>query len=124
MSKLKIYLVEDSAVIVENLTATLEELAGAEVVGACATAAEAIAALNRPDCAWQLAIVDVFLREGSGLDVLKACSQREPAQKMAVFSNYATADVRRRCIALGADRIFDKSNEVEALVEYCRSIDS
>lgn len=122
MSKLKIYLVEDSAVIVENLTATLEELADAEVTGACATATEAIATLNSPDGAWQLAIVDLFLREGSGLDVLKACSGREPTQKMVVFSNYATADVRHRCIALGADQIFDKSNEVEALVEYCRSI--
>lgn len=124
MSKLKIYLVEDSAVIVENLTAALEELADAEVIGACATATQAIATLNRADCGWQLAIVDVFLREGSGLDVLKACSQREPAQKMVVFSNYATVDVRSRCIALGADRIFDKSNEVEALVEYCRGIDN
>jgi len=36
-----------------------------------------------------------------------------------VLSNYATADVRQRCAALGVDAVFDKSNEIDALVDYC-----
>ena len=36
-----------------------------------------------------------------------------------VLSNYATADMRKRCAQLGADAVFDKSNEIDALVEYC-----
>jgi DNA-binding NarL/FixJ family response regulator len=36
-----------------------------------------------------------------------------------VLSNYTTADMRRRCLALGADRVFDKSNEIELLIQYC-----
>jgi hypothetical protein len=27
--------------------------------------------------------------------------------------------MRRKCLALGADRVFDKSNEIDALVLYC-----
>ena len=38
---------------------------------------------------------------------------------MVVLSNYATADMRKRCMQLGADAVFDKSNEIDALVDYC-----
>ena len=37
---------------------------------------------------------------------------------MVVLSNYATADMRKRCAQLGADAVFDKSNEIDALVDY------
>ena len=119
MSRLKVYLVEDSPVITENLSATLEDLADADVIGSSATVAEAIIDLTRADNDWQLAIVDIFLREGSGLDVLSACRDRDAARRMVVLSNYATPEVRRRCRELGADAIFDKSTELEALVAYC-----
>ena len=36
-----------------------------------------------------------------------------------VLSNYATPDVRMRCAQLGVDAVFDKSNEIDALVDYC-----
>ncbi|MEP6557599.1 MAG: hypothetical protein ABJB17_03900, partial [Burkholderiales bacterium] len=68
---------------------------------------------------WDLAIVDLFLKEGSGIGVLQACQSRRTDQKMVVLSNYATLDVRRRCAQLGVDAVFDKSNEIDDLVEYC-----
>ncbi len=68
---------------------------------------------------WDLAIIDLFLKEGSGLNILKACRTRRPGQKMIVLSNHATSDVRWRCAQLGADAVFDKSTEIEALVDYC-----
>jgi two-component system, OmpR family, response regulator len=51
--------------------------------------------------------------------VLEACRGRGPAQRVVVLSNYATVDMRKRCLQLGADAVFDKSNEIDALVEYC-----
>src|SRR6218665_1233143 len=68
---------------------------------------------------WDLAIVDLFLRQGNGLGVLAACRARRPGQKIVVLSNYATPDVRMRCTQLGGDAVFDKSNEIDALVAYC-----
>jgi len=59
------------------------------------------------------------LREGSGLNILEACQDRKPNQKVVVLSNHATSDVRWRCAQLGADAVFDKSTEIDALVEYC-----
>ena len=74
--------------------------------------------LNNPQ-KWDLAILDLFLKQGSGLGVLAACRDRKPTQKIVVLSNYATADIRQRCAQLGVDAVFDKSNEIDALVEYC-----
>lgn len=118
--RLKAFLVEDSPVIVENMIATLDELANVEVVATSPGETEAIAWLLNPDNEWQLAIVDLFLREGSGLRVLEACRQRQAGRKMVVLSNFATTDVRRRCADLGCDGVFDKSTELDALVEFCQ----
>lgn len=117
--KLRTYIVEDNATIRENLIAALEELAEVESVGIAETEFEGTDWLTRHTTQWDIAIVDLFLRQGSGLGVLAACSQRLPHQKIIVLSNYATPDVRTRCAQLGVDAVFDKSNEIDALVDYC-----
>lgn len=113
------YLVEDSATIRENLISTLEEIAPVKVVGFAETENEASAWLSDHNGDWQLAIVDLFLKEGSGLGVLKGCQKRHANQKVVVLTNYATTDIRRRCAELGSDAVFDKSNELDELLDYC-----
>ena len=116
---LRTYIVEDNATIRENLVGTLEELASIESVGWAETEGEAKGWLSRHEGQWDLAIVDLFLKQGSGLGVLEACRGRNAGQRVVVLSNYATADMRKRCLQLGADAVFDKSNEIDALVEFC-----
>jgi len=113
------YIVEDSVTIRENLISTLEEIAPVKVVGFAETENEANHWLAANDGDWQLAIVDLFLKEGSGLGVLKGCQNRLPHQRVVVLTNYATDDIRRRCADLGSDAVFDKSNELDQLLEYC-----
>jgi DNA-binding NarL/FixJ family response regulator len=113
----RVFIVEDSSTIRDNLIETLKELAQFEPVGTSETEHEAKRWLARND--WDLAIMDLFLREGSGLNVLEACRQRKPGQKVVVLSNHSSRDVRWRCRQLGADAVFDKSTELEALVDYC-----
>ncbi|HXD40882.1 MAG TPA: response regulator [Ramlibacter sp.] len=115
--QLKTYIIEDNATIRENLIGTLEELASIEALGWAETENEAKGWLGRHQ--WDLAVVDLFLKQGSGLAVLEACRARAPRQHVVVLSNYATPDMRQRCAQLGADAVFDKSNEIEALLEYC-----
>ena len=117
--RLKTYIVEDNPTIRENLIATLEELAGVSTVGTSETENDGKQWLVENLGEWDLAIVDLFLKQGSGLGVLAACRGRDPLQKVVVLSNYATADIRQRCAQLGVDAVFDKSNEIDALVDYC-----
>ena len=117
--RLKTYIVEDNPTIRENLIGTLEELASIDAVGTAETENDGKAWLAEQGTQWDLAIVDLFLKQGSGLGVLAACRNRKPWQKVVVLSNYATADIRQRCTQLGVDAVFDKSNEIDALVDYC-----
>ena len=119
MQPLKTYIVEDSAIIREGLIATLEELAPLEVVGTAEDEATAVRWLTQPANQVDLVIVDIFLKGGSGLGVLRAVSGLRQGCKLVVLTNYATADMRRKCLELGAHRVFDKSNEIDALVLYC-----
>lgn len=119
--RLKTYIVEDNPTIRENLIATLEELANIEPVGTSDSENEGKAWLTDNPGQWDLAIVDLFLKQGSGLGVLAACRDRGPRQKVVVLSNYATADIRQRCAQLGVDAVFDKSNEIDALIDFCVS---
>ncbi len=119
MQPLKTYIVEDSPVIRENLIATLEELVPLEVVGTAEDEATALQWLLGPQHEVDLVIIDIFLKGGSGLGVLRGASAMSPAAKLVVLSNYATADMRRKCLEMGANRVFDKSNDIDALISYC-----
>jgi len=119
MQQLKTYIVEDSQVIRENLIATLEELVPVEVVGTAEDESTAVQWLARKGNQADLLIIDIFLKGGSGLGVLRAASTLAQRRNVVVLSNYATPDMRRKCLELGADRVFDKSNEIDALIQYC-----
>jgi two-component system, OmpR family, response regulator len=119
--KYKAYIVEDSPTIRDNLIETLQELALVEAVGTADTEHEGRRWLAQNDSNWDLAIVDLFLREGSGLNILQALqSTKRPGQRIVVLSNHSSKDVRWRCEQLGADAVFDKSTEIDQLVDYCR----
>jgi CheY-like chemotaxis protein len=119
MTHLKAFIVEDSPVIRENLVAALEEMAPIDVVGTADDEMGALSWLADSHNRCDLVVVDIFLKSGSGLGVLKAASTGSVAAKLVVLSNYATPDMRRKCLELGADRVFDKSNEIDALILYC-----
>jgi two-component system OmpR family response regulator len=117
--QLRTYIVEDNATIRDNLIGALEELASIRSLGWAETEGDAKQWLAAHPGGWDLTIVDLFLKEGSGLGVLEACRPRDGGQRVIVLSNYATPEMRQRCADLGADVVFDKSREIDALVEYC-----
>ncbi|HEY6133916.1 MAG TPA: response regulator [Rubrivivax sp.] len=115
----KTFIVEDSPLILEKLVATLEELAPVQVVGWAADEAAAVEWLAQSGQSCDLVIIDIFLRAGSGLGVLRSARQMGLPGKRVVLTNYATQDMRNTCLELGADRVFDKSSDVEELIDYC-----
>ena len=117
MNRLRTYVVEDSSVIRDNLTATLHENAPIEVIGCAEDERSAMAWLAaHNDC--DVVIIDIFLKSGSGLGVLKGLAQLPAAPHRVVLSNHATPEVRAKCTQLGADKVFDKSNEIDEMLVY------
>ncbi|MBL0420922.1 response regulator [Ramlibacter sp. AW1] len=115
---LRAFIVEDSPTIRDNLIETLQELAYVEPVGVADSERDGREWLTEHE-SWDVAIVDLFLRQGNGLNIVAACRERRADQKLVVLSNHATRDIRQRCAQLGADAVFDKSTEIDALVDYC-----
>lgn len=124
MQPLKTYVVEDSAAICESLIATLEELAPVKVVGSAEDEAAALHWFARTSNQASLVIIDIFLNGGSGLGVLRTLSRMTRPPKLVVLSNFATPDMQRKCLELGADKVFDKSNDIDALIQYCTQLAS
>lgn len=118
---LKIVLIEDSLIVRQTIGSLLGELAGVEVVGGAADelAALELLRIKQPD----LAIVDLELRTGSGIGVLRALAQnpdRFGCPRAVVFSNHDQPVLRERCFALGVERFFDKSLGISELLAYVR----
>ena len=119
MGKLDTFLVEDNILIRAGLIGALEELTPVEVVATAVDERAALEWLAGHRC--DLVVIDVFLKGGSGLSVLKKAREFNKTAELIVLSNYATPSVRRRCLELGASKVFDKSNELDWLIAYCRS---
>ena len=116
---LKTFIVEDSPLILRELVATLEELSPVQVVGTAADEASAVVWLERSGGDCDLWIIDIFLKSGNGLGVLRAAQKMGIPGKRVVLTNYASPDTREACRTLGADRVFDKSSELDELLNYC-----
>lgn len=119
MDTVRTFIVEDNPAIRENLAGTLREVARVDPVGQAETESEGTRWLAGNLSQWDLAIVDLFLKDGTGFGVLEACRNREPNQKMVVLSNYLTPEMRRKCAQLGADAVFDKATELDDLIDFC-----
>lgn len=119
---LSIFIVEDNHALRTSLTAALGELPLTDVIGAAGSEVEALTWLvSNPD-GWGVALVDLFLKEGNGLGVLAGCRVRKASQKLVVLTNYATPEMRRRCLGLGADAVFDKTTELEPMFKFIRGL--
>jgi DNA-binding NarL/FixJ family response regulator len=120
---LKAFVVEDNVSIRDSLIEALAELTGIVTIGVAGTEKAAVAWMEDPANEWDLAIVDLILEPGgSGLGVLHACRDRKPGRKVVVLTGTANPEVRRQCEALGSDRVFDKSMETDALLDWCLAL--
>ena len=68
---------------------------------------------------WKLAVVDLFLDQGTGLGVVDFCRGRAVDQRVVVLTNYATAVIAQQALAKGADALFDKSVDLDGFFDFC-----
>jgi len=116
---LRVVIVEDSARILALLEEALGEIDNLTIAGKADTEASALALLK--SYSWDFAILDLQLKQGNGLGVLKALDGQH-AGKIAVLTNYAFPQYRTRSLALGADFFFDKSREMSRVLEVAADL--
>ncbi|HZY20702.1 MAG TPA: response regulator [Ramlibacter sp.] len=115
-------LVEDSRHLRAVMRDLLHTIGGFAIAGELETEAEAGLWLDEHPDGCDLAVVDLILAEGTGMGVVAKCRQAAPSARIVVFSDYATPGIRNHCLRLGADQVFPKSEDVNALTDYCAAL--
>ena len=117
---MKVFLVEDSALLRERLLSIVASVPGTQSVGHAGTAQAAISGIQntRPD----IVVLDIQLEEGNGFDVMQVIRKVLPEVKFYVLTNFANEAYQRKAERLGAHGFFDKSRQFEELRERLRQI--
>jgi CheY-like chemotaxis protein len=117
---LRILLVEDSPLLRGRLENMLSQHAAFKVTGLAAAEAEAVEKLDTVP--YDAIVVDVELRPGSGIGVIRQARARNKDAKdgghvwIIVLTNYDLPTVRERCMQAGADHFLDKMREIDQLI--------
>lgn len=115
---LAVFLVEDDRRIRDHLVLLILDVLHARVVGTAETSDDALAWLARNDGLCDLVVLDLFLREGTGLFVLKHMTPAH-RQRCVVLTNSPSPTNIALCLDLGAEAVFDKSLQIEDFLDYC-----
>lgn len=112
---MKIFLVEDSLPIRERIVEAIDGIGGHEVVGEAGSYQDAVDGItqSRPD----VAIFDIKLSPGNGIDALVEAKRHVPGLRGIVMSNYATPQHIKASSDAGAEYFLDKSADFEKLIE-------
>jgi DNA-binding NarL/FixJ family response regulator len=115
---MRVFVVDDSALLREQVVGLLSELGGIDMVGQAQYPLEAFHAICvlKPD----VVILDIHLVGGSGIDVLQKIKRLDPAPIVIILTNSPAPPYRRKCMMAGADFFLDKSSEfanVKAIIQ-------
>lgn len=117
---MKVFIVDDSAVVCERLIGMLTELAEIEIAGQAQNAQDAIQSIRKlkPD----VVILDIRMPGGNGIEVLKEIKKDKPAPLIIILTNYPYSQYRKKCMEGGADFFFDKSTEFQEVIEVLKKL--
>lgn len=121
-SPLRVFVIEDNLALRNIITDALHDIPSVDVLFYADNEVSATNWLSSNDSAWDLAVVDLHLRQGSGVGALSWCTTRRPNQRVVVLSGELNEDMRRKCLALRADAVFDKGTEMNDFLGYCRAL--
>ncbi len=117
---LRILLVDDHPLVREGLRSRLQTEPGYEVVAEAGSADEALIALRQ--AAPDLALLDVGLRQGSGIELARALLAQTPALRVLMFSMYDNPEYVQRALEAGASGYVLKDASVEALLAAIEAV--
>lgn len=117
---IRVFLVDDHEIVRRGLRELLDTVPELEVVGEAGTAAEAMARIPaaRPD----VAIFDVRLPDGSGIDVCRDVRSRYPDTKVLILTSFDDERALSSAVLAGASGYLLKDIKGNGLVEAIRAV--
>lgn len=117
---MKIFLVDDSKLVVQRLRDLLRDVPGVELAGVADDVAEATRSIL--EIQPEAVILDLQLPNGTGIDVLQAVKAVCPQIVVIICTNYPYSQYRRKCFEAGANYFLDKAADFENLPDILRSL--
>jgi DNA-binding NarL/FixJ family response regulator len=114
--KQRVFLVEDQRRMRELLVDLFSATGDFQVVGTACTEAEAVLWLQEHGEAWDLAVIDLVLDDGSGTSVVRHAREANYGGLVAVLSSCVTESLREHVYSLGADTLFDEKDTTRFLL--------
>lgn len=111
---MKVFIVDDHAIVRAGLHRLLVESPGIEVVGEAGSAEEALAAL--PSLQVDVMLLDLALPGMSGIEALPLAKRLQPDLRILAISMYPEESYALRVFQAGADGFISKSSVVEELL--------
>jgi two-component system OmpR family response regulator len=115
----RVFLVEDNPVVQRCMLETLAEI-GVSVVGRSHDERGATTWLEEHPQAWDVAIVDMVLAQGSGLGVLRGVLGRSRDKKVLIVTNYMSPELRAKSFALGANGVYNKTTQLPQMISLLK----
>jgi len=111
---MKVYIVEDSIPVREQLTHLLAAVPSLQPIGAAGEEERAVSEIlaYHPD----VVLLDIALAPGSGVNVLRRIRAAGSGARVLVMTNNVDQALRDACEALGISGFYDKSGEVQACI--------
>jgi DNA-binding NarL/FixJ family response regulator len=118
--KIKIFLVDDHPLVREWLTNLLNQQLDFQVCGETGNAPEALQLVGaaRPD----IAIVDITLANGSGLELIKSIKASHSAVAVLVLSMHDEMLYAERALRAGASGYIMKSEATQKIIQAVRAV--
>jgi DNA-binding NarL/FixJ family response regulator len=117
---MKVFLVEDSAAIRERVVKLIEADGRHQVVGEAISPEPALRGILATQA--EMAIFDVRLDQGNGIEAMAEAKRRSPALIAIVITNEATAQYRKASIEAGASCFLDKT-DLERIADVVSSFE-
>lgn len=115
-----VFLLDDHELVRRGLREFLEEEGDLEIVGEAGSAAEALAAIgeSRPD----VAIIDVRLPDGNGIEVCREVKSRLPETSCLILTSFADEEALFDAVVAGASGYVLKETKTADLVRDIRKL--
>ena len=111
---MRILIADDHAVVREGLKRVLAGMPEAVEVGEAGSAHEALALARRTR--WDVALLDIAMPGGNGLDLLKQLKREQPALPVLILSMYPEEQYALRVLKAGALGYLTKESATDQLI--------
>jgi len=118
--KIKVFLVDDHAIVRDGIRAVLNTESGIEVIGEATNGREAVSKVlsYQPD----ITLMDLVMPEMDGIEAIRLIIERQPQARILVLTSFATDDKVFPAIKAGAMGYLLKDSDAEELLRAIHQV--